>query len=53
MCNCQQTADLGWGEVHEVGRVASSSPFSRSWAAVAARKAWASMARVMCRYQPM
>lgn len=49
--SCQETADLGRCAVHEVGCVLFTTPFSRSAVAMAARKAWASMARVMCRYQ--
>jgi hypothetical protein len=54
----QQAANLGDGERDQLEPAgqAGASPFARSllvaWVRVTARKAWASSARVMCRYQP-
>lgn len=50
--SCQQTTDLGWCEVHEVGCVGLDTPCSRSCTAITARNAWASMASVMCKPGP-
>jgi hypothetical protein len=45
--------DFGWCEAHEVGCVGLDTPFSRSWTAITARNAWASMASVMLRVPRM
>jgi hypothetical protein len=48
----EQPPDLCHGEGDDAGRFVSAVSRWVAWAARAVRKAWASMARVMCRYQP-
>src|SRR5690349_12373567 len=50
---CQESPDLCHGEADQVAGTVSAAPFDAAAAAMAARKAWASMARVMCRIQPV
>jgi hypothetical protein len=47
---CQETSDLGEGEMDEPGIFVPGSSFP-AVAAVTVRKAWASIASVTCRYQ--
>ncbi len=47
----EQTSDLGHGERDQLLDRAAIPFFPPASAVVTVRKAWASMARVMCRYQ--
>src|SRR5689334_21172922 len=50
--SCQESPNFRHGELDDHGTLTDRSPFSAARAFIAERKVWASMAKVMCRYQP-